>query len=243
MDSFKRFLAYVKPYWYFILLAAFGGVIKFVLPMIFPQVMRYFVDDILVNADSLSDIARNKYIREIHYYSLLLIGLYLIVWIPGVYVRHHFAGKLAQSVIFDLRYSLYQHIQRMSASYFDKNKSGGIVARLINDIQLCQNMLGNAMTNIWIDGSILFFLLIIMFRMDVTLTLISLSILPFYIYIIKTIGSRVKHSSRLVQNEIEYMQGEVQEKISGSTVIKAFTMEKSEEKRFYKSQHDYLISI
>ncbi|MEJ6950718.1 ABC transporter ATP-binding protein [Natronospora cellulosivora (SeqCode)] len=234
MDSFKRFLAYVKPYWYYILLAAFGGVIKFCLPMIFPQVMRHFLDNILVNANSISDLVRNEYIREIHYYSLILVAMYLFVGIPGVYIRHHYAGKLAQSVIFDLRYSLFQHIQRMSASYFDKNKSGGIVARLINDIQLCQNMLGNAMTNIWIDGSILVFLLIIMFRMDVVLTLISLSILPFYISIIKTIGTKVKHSSRLVQDEIEDMQGDVQEKISGSTVIKAFTMEKLEEKKFYK---------
>lgn len=68
--------------------------------------------------------------------------------------------------------------------------------------------------------------------MDVTLTLISLSILPFYIVIIRTIGERVKKSSRMVQNEIENIQGDVQEKISGSTVIRAFTMEKQEEKKF-----------
>lgn len=234
LNSFKRFLAYVKPYWYYILLAAFGGVIKFCLPMVFPQVMRYFLDEILVNANNLTALVRSEYIKEINYYSILLLAMYLFVWIPGVYIRHHYSGKLAQRVIFDLRYSLYQHIQRMSASYFDKNKSGGIVARLINDIQLCQNMLGNAMTNIWIDGSILIFLLIIMFRMDVILTLISLSILPFYIFIIKTIGQKVKKSSRLVQDQIEDMQGEVQEKISGATVVRAFTMEKHEEKKFHK---------
>lgn len=234
LSPFRRFLAYVKPYRYYILLAAFGGVIKFCLPMVFPQIMRHFLDDILVKAGSLSDIVKSQYIKEINYYSLLLLAMYLFIWIPGVYIRHHYSGKLAQKVIFDLRYSLYQHIQRMSASYFDKNQSGGIVARLINDIQLCQNMLGNAMTNIWIDGSILVFLLIIMFRMDVILTLLSLSILPFYIIIIKTLGKRVKKSSRLVQNEIEDMQGEVQEKISGVTVIRAFTMEKQEEKNFHK---------
>jgi subfamily B ATP-binding cassette protein MsbA len=95
-------------------------------------------------------------------------------------------------------------------------------------------MLNSAMTNVWIDGSILIFLLIIMFKMDVTLTLISLSILPFYIMIIKTIGQRVKESSRMVQDEIENIQGDVQEKISGATVIRAFTMEKQEEEKFEK---------
>ncbi|MTI60454.1 MAG: ABC transporter ATP-binding protein [Firmicutes bacterium] len=234
LSPFRRFLAYVKPYWYYILLAAFGGVIKFCLPMIFPQIMRYFLDDILVNVSNISDLAKSQYIREISYYSILLLAMYLLIWIPGVYIRHHYSGKLAQKVIFDLRYSLYQHIQRMSASYFDTNKSGGIVTRLINDIQLCQNMLGNAMTNIWIDGSILFFLLLIMFNMDAVLTLISLSILPFYIFVIKTIGKKVKISSRLVQNEIEDMQGEVQEKISGAIVTRAFTMERHEEKKFHE---------
>ncbi|SIQ13394.1 ABC transporter ATP-binding protein [Halanaerobium kushneri] len=234
MNSFKRFLNYVKPYWHYILFAAFGGTIKFVLPMIFPQIMRYFVDEILVNAGNISVGLKSEYISKIHYYSSLMIGLYFFVWIPGVYIRHKYAGKLAQSVVFDLRYNLFKHIQRMSASYFDQNKSGAIVTRLISDIQLCQNMLNSAMTNVWIDGSILIFLLIIMFKMDVTLTLISLSILPFYIMIIKTIGQRVKESSRMVQDEIENIQGDVQEKISGATVIRAFTMEKQEEEKFEK---------
>lgn len=232
MSSFKRFLAYVKPYWYYILFAAFGGMIKFVLPMIFPQLMRYFMDEFLVNAAVINDTLRSEYVSKISYYSAVLIAVYFFIWIPGVYIRHKYSGKLAQSVIFDLRYNLYRHIQRMSASYFDHNKSGGIVTRLISDIQMCQNMLGNAMTNIWIDGSILLFLLVIMFKMDVVLTLISLAILPFYIIIIKTIGQRVKRSSLLVQNEIEDMQGDIQEKISGANVIRAFTMEKQEADRF-----------
>jgi ATP-binding cassette, subfamily B, putative efflux pump len=230
-SPFRRFMVYIKPYWLLIALAAVGGIVKFSVPMIFPQIMRYFIDEVLNFKTALSSVAR---IQELNKLCIIIIGIYLFIWIPGTYIRHYFVGKAGNRVIFDLRYDLFMHIQRMSASYFKDNQSGEIVSRIMNDIILAQNLIGNALTNIWIDGSIVIFLLFVMFKMNVVLTLVSLSIFPFYILNNRRLGRKVKKNSRMVQDEIAEMNGIIQERISGFSIVQAFAREKYEQLNFFK---------
>lgn len=234
---FIRFLSYVKPYWFMIVIAAIGGIIKFTMPMIFPKVMQYFIDDVLSPESTMS---YSQKLHELTFWSLLVIGLYLFVWIPGVYVRHYYAGKVGHKVIFDLRYDLYLHIQRMSSSFFKENQSGAIVSRLINDINLAQNMVGSALTNIWMDGTVVFVLLFVMLKIDPLLTLVSISIFPIYIIASKKLGRLVKKNSRQVQDEIAEMTGQLQEKISGYAVVKSFARERYEKLKFFKEARKLL---
>jgi len=236
-SEFVRFLSYIKPYWFMIAIAAFGGIIKFTMPMVFPKVMQYFIDDVL---SSESTMSYTEKLHELTFWSLLVIGLYLFIWVPGVYVRHYYAGKVGHKVIFDLRYDLYLHIQRMSSSFFKENQSGSIVSRLMNDINLAQNMVGNALTNIWMDGAVIFVLLFVMLKIDPLLTLVSISIFPVYIIASKKLGRLVKKNSRQVQDEIAEMTGELQEKISGYAVVKSFARERYEKLRFFKEARKLL---
>lgn len=235
---FIRFLSYVRPYWFMIGIASTGGVVKFTVPMIFPQIMRYFID-VVLNPNSVMTTAAR--LHELTKWSLIIIGLYVFIWTPFTYVRHYYAGKVGNRVIFDLRYHLYLHIQRMSATYYNQNQSGGIVSRLMSDIALAQNMVGNALTNIWMDGAVVIVLLVIMLRMDPVLTLVSLSIFPFYILATKRLGKLVKENSRMVQDEIQEMASGLQEKIAGYTVVQAFAREKFEQIRFFKEARKLLV--
>jgi len=78
-------------------------------------------------------------------------------------------------LIFDLRYALFRHMQRLSHSFFDRNPSGAIVSRFVSDIQLAQNFVGSALTNIWMDGSALGVVVWALFELDKTLAWVSLS--------------------------------------------------------------------
>jgi subfamily B ATP-binding cassette protein MsbA len=122
----------------------------------------------------------------------------------------------------------------MSASFFKDNQSGGIVSLLMNDIAHAQNMVGNAMTNIWMDGIVIIVLMFIMLRIDVVLTLVSLSILPFYFFTVKRLGGSVRVTSKKVQDETEYLTGDLQEKISGFSVTQSFVRERFEQWRFLR---------
>ncbi len=124
--------------------------------------------------------------------------------------------------------------------YFNENHSGGIVSKLINDITLAQNMVGQALTTIWMDGAVIIVLAVVMFRMDWVLTLVTMSIFPAYFYFNKTLGKLVKRNRRQIQDEIEAMSGDLQEKISGYIVVKSFAREKAEQRRFFKTSRKLL---
>jgi len=230
-NNFRRFLGYVKPYWYLILLAALGGMVKFTMPLVFPQVLGYLVDNVL-NSDSVMtlELKRSTIVNSV----LLVVGLYLFIYIPMTFLRHYAAAKASNKTIFDLRYDLYLHVQRMSASYYHSRQSGSIVARLINDISQAQNLIGNALTNVWIDGMVIFVLLYMLLRISVPLTLISLTVFPPYVAMTRLLKKRIKAASRRVQDKTEAMQGNLQEKVTAFNVVQSFTREPEEQQSFHE---------
>ena len=234
---FIRFLSYVKPYWLYVVLGAVGGVVKFTLPLFVPRLIQFLVDNVFQNPD----LAMSEKITQLLYYIMLMIGAYLFIWAPFTYIRHYFAGKAGHKSVFDLRCGLYYHILRMSNAFFNTNQSGGIVSRLINDVALAQNLVGSALTNIWIDGSAIFVILYFLLKIDVPTALVALAMFPLYILYFKRIGSKLKDNSYLVQKNIEEMSGNLQEKIAGSTVVKIFTKERDEELLF-NNQSEKLLS-
>lgn len=228
---FIRFLGYVKPYVGLLVLGSIGGIIKFSTPLVFPRIMQYFIDTVF---SPTSIMTSSQKIVELNKWTLFVLALYVLVWVPGTFIRHYFTGKAGYKVIYDLRQDLYKHIQAMSASYYNKNQSGGIVSLMMNDIGLAQNLVGNALTNVWMDGSVIIVLLVVLFKMDWVLTCASLSIFPFYIVISKRIGKKVKYNSHMVQEETQDMSANLQEKIGGYTVVQAFSQENFEQKNFTK---------
>jgi len=226
-----RFLKYVKPYTFLIVVAVFGGIIKFTVPLIFPRIMQYFIDDVF---SPTSIMSTNDKMYQLNRWTLIILGIYTFIWIPGTFVRHYFVVKAGHKVIYKLRYDLYKHIQHMSSSFYSKNQSGGIVSIIMNDIALAQNLIGNALTNIWMDGILVVILLIIMVRMDPILTLASLTIFPVYILVGKKLGRKVKRNSHFLQEETQEMSAHIQEKISAYSVVQAFAQENHEKMAFKK---------
>lgn len=235
-NNFLRFLSYVGPYKWFILLAALGGIVKFGVPLLVPQVTQHLVDRVYLNETMTTAEKRH----ELYVYVGGMMALFVFFWAPWTYVRHYFAGLAGHKSVFDLRCDLYYHILRMSASFFDHNKSGGIVSRLISDIELAQNLVGAALTNVWMDFTSLFLILYFMLRIDLSVTLVSLATFPLYLYFFRRLNGEIRASSLQVQQEIAAMSGNLQEKIAGSRVVHAFTQEKTEEKSF-KQESSHLL--
>jgi ABC-type multidrug transport system fused ATPase/permease subunit len=229
-NNFVRFLAYVRPYTKYVVIAALGGIVKFTVPLWVPQITRYLLDNVYLNP-ALSVEAK---LRELFMYVGGMMVVFVVFWAPWTYVRHYYSGKAGHRSVFDLRCDLYYRILRMSASFFDHNKSGAIVARLISDIELAQNLVGSALTNVWMDAISLVMILYFMVQINLTTTLVALVTFPIYLYFFKKLQGEIKASSYQVQKEIATMSGNAQEKISGSRVVHAFTQEKNEERTFQR---------
>ncbi|MEM7133391.1 MAG: ABC transporter ATP-binding protein [Chloroflexota bacterium] len=227
-NNFIRFLAYVRPYWPYILGGIIGGVIRFTVPLFVPQATRYLLDNVFLNE---AMTASEKQSQTLWYLGGL-IAIFIVVWAPGAFARQYLTTKAGQRAIFDLRGDLYYRILRMSTSFFERNKSGSIVSRVISDINLAQNLVGSALTNVWMDGAAIIVVLIFMFQISIPVTLVALATLPFYAYVFKRLRNEIRASTSRVQEETAIMAGNVQEKIAGSVVVHTFTQEKNEEQKF-----------
>lgn len=235
-NNFIRFLSYVRPYKWQVVAASIGGIVKFSVPLFVPQVTRYLLDDVFLNTALSAQDKINAVLTSVG--GLILV--FIFFWTPLTYIRHYYAGKAGYISVFDLRHELYYRILRMSASFFDRNKSGGIVSRLISDIEIAQNLVGSALTNIWMDMISLFLIGYFLLTIDLGVTLVAVVTFPFYLFFFRRSQDAIKVSSHRVQEEIEALSGSLQEKIAGNRVVRAFGREQFEEESFDRDSQKLL---
>jgi ABC-type multidrug transport system fused ATPase/permease subunit len=256
-SALRRFLGYVKPYAGLILLATFCGIFKLCVPATMAIAQAYVIDALVPNliggkAPERHDISYAWTIALINWaaeklpaswhadtpwgqLNVLMVFLTLIycVWGISQFARMYLSQLAGHRVILDLRTDLYQHVTRMSHSFFQTHQSGGIVSRLMSDIALAQNFVGSAMSAIWMDLSVCVFFIVLMFSMDVPLTLASLVVFPLYIWSIKKYGRAAKQTTKAVQEALEDFSGDVQERVAGINVVKSFAAEGRESRSFF----------
>ncbi len=233
--TLPRFFDYVKPYRAAVIVAVLLGVARSNLPMLMPWALGKVVDEFLPHhgvAPSLGGISMGTFF-------LILCLLYLLLF-PIVFFRVWIMGRAAHRVIFDLRYDLFQHVQKMSLAFFERRQVGSIVSRLITDISIAQNFVGNAITGIIMDGSRFVIMLVILLYTDWRLAAGSLVILPVYALVVHRLRLRIHETSRMVQDKLAEISGGLHEKFAGVKMIQSFHREKSEEIGFFQESREYL---
>ncbi len=233
----KRFAAQIKPYRGLILLTTLCGVLKQNIVLVFPWAFGKLIDGVLLSTGPMG--ARLHTLSSV---SLLLLVVCIVLGVV-TYFRFTLGGKVGNQFIFDLRYRLFEHIQKMSLNFFEKHKTGGIISYIINDINIAQNIVGNAITNTFMDCSVLVTLLIVMFAIHPKMALVSILIFPFYVYHSNRLNKKIKETSREVQERLEQLSGSLHERISGIKVTKSFTAEQAESQRFYDESKGYFENI
>jgi len=226
--NFLRFLTYVRPFTGYLALAVLGGIIKFTVPLLVPQVTRHLLDGVFLNPALTPD----RKTAEVLWTVGGMAAVFIFIYAPGTYLRHLFADQASHRAVFRLRCDLYYHILRLSASFFSRNKSGGIVSRLISDIPLAQNLIGSALTNTWMDAAAVAVVLTFLFRIDPATTAVALATFPLYLVCFRRFGAEIRATTLQLQDELATMSGNVSERISASAVVHAFARELHERRKF-----------
>ncbi len=226
--KFWRFVDYVRPYWKYLLLAVAGGIVKFTVPLLVPQVTQHLLDDVFLN----EALTSHQKMHELLFYAGGMAAIFVVIYAPFVYVRHLCADKASNRAVFNMRCDLYYRILRMSASFFHRNKTGAIMTRLISDIALAQNLVGTAITNIWMDAIAVVVILYFLLRIDALTTVVALATFPVYLFFFRRFSTEIRTVTRQLQDELSAMSSSAQERIAGSVVVHAFAQEQVERKRF-----------
>ncbi|MDH3380341.1 MAG: ABC transporter ATP-binding protein/permease [Gammaproteobacteria bacterium] len=233
-----RLLAYMKPYWPYVAGATGAGLVKFLAPLAFPWILRVILDDVVLK-EGLDNAGRYHLIWQLVLFMLVVNA----VWMVACYYRSVLGAVAGHRMIRDLRVALFDHVQRLSHSFFARQQSGAIVSRVVNDLSLAQNFVGSALTNVWMDTALLVALIGLLFSIHPTLTLISIALLPIYVASLRALGSRIRLATLETQQRLDILAGGLQEKVAGMAVVKGFAREQHESSAFASQANKLLNRI
>ncbi|MCZ6874629.1 MAG: ABC transporter ATP-binding protein [bacterium] len=156
--------------------------------------------------------------------------------------QRYFLALLSQRAIHQLRCDLYQHIEHLPASYFNKTPVGDLVSRQVNDADALEDGLKGLVTEAGVHLIMVFGVLAILFSLNVKLTLL---VLPFIILLavsMHVFRRVVKGSSLKVRSRLGDLATLATETLSGIGVVKAFSMERAELNRFRAQSNNILLA-
>lgn len=165
--------------------------------------------------------------------NVVAISVVLIAVVGAVssYWQSYLSTTVGQYVMRDLRHTLYHHVQRLSLSFYDQQRTGDLVVRLTSDIDDAQDFVSSVLLSMVLDVLTLAGMLGVMLYLDVQFTVIALAVAPAIFLVVRRLTKRIKTASREVKERESDLVSVVQESVSSMRAVKAFTAEEYEEER------------
>ncbi len=167
--------------------------------------------------------------------ATLIIVLFAVARGVFSFGQNFLSQSLSENIAFDLRNDLFSKIQRLSFSYHDRNRTGQLMIRATDDVERLRTFIGQGLLLALQAVILLTGTLIILFLTNARLTLVVLPVLPLAMIIFIVFGAVAQPLFIEVQKRLGRVNTTLQENLAGLKVVKAFTSEKREEKRFHDS--------
>ena len=221
MEVFKRLLFMAKKYYLRFILAAICMVIAGGLQSALPLISKPAIDKIFVSKD----------IGALTWIPFAIVGIFLFKGLCN-YGQVIMMSSIGLRIVADLRNKLYECIQRQSLAFFTEHPTGVLMSRITNDVLSVQSAASEAVTALVKDSFTLLCLVGVIFYTDWKLALIAMIVFPLTIYPITWFGKKMRKVTTSTQITMGTLNSLLQETISGTRIVKAFSMEKYESERF-----------
>jgi ATP-binding cassette subfamily B protein len=223
VSTFLRLLTFLRPYkrgvWLSGLLAALAMGMTVAIPAL---------TGAAINAVEGQDGDRLKLLA-------LLIAAAGLVRLGLTVSRRLVAGVVSLGVEYDLRNTLYEHLLSLELGFFDRQQTGQLMSRATVDLQAVRFFLGYGLVLIAQNALTIVFAATAMIIIDPFMALVSLSSVPFVIWIASRYGRRSRPALQEVQQRIAELTADVEENVGGVRVVKAFAREELQRERFETS--------
>jgi len=169
-----------------------------------------------------------------------LVAIVIFALLRGIFafLQAYWAEKNSQSVAYDLRNDLYAKIQNLSFSYHDKNQTGQLMIRATDDVEKVRLFIGQGLLQLVGATILLTGTVIILFSTNASLAWTAIPILPVAMVLFVFFSSAARPMFTKVQVKISTLNTILQENLAGIKVIKAFTREKEQQKKFRHAADD-----
>jgi ATP-binding cassette, subfamily B, multidrug efflux pump len=235
LKSLRPLLPYLKRYRWGYALGTVCVLLHNGIWVLFPLVIGKASDDLKSSADLNASVTRHKLLV----YAGLLLAIALTKGIFQFLTRWVVIG-VSRDIEFDLRNDLFARLEGLSYSYYQRNRTGDIMARATNDLNAVRMLLGPAImysanTIVYTAGALAF-----MISINPKLTLLTFLPLPAVSIVIQTFGRRIHERFERIQAMFSDISARAQENFSGARLIRAYVQEEAEIKAFERENKEYI---
>jgi len=221
VDIFKRLLKLAKPH-----------AVKFSIAMVCMLVVGATTSALaFLVKPTLDEIFLKQNAKMLQWIPLAIVGIYLIKGACS-YAQTILMNFIGQRIVADLRAELYRKIQTQSLAFFTRNPTGILMSRITNDVGYVQGAVSEAVTALLKDSFTLICLVFVIFYRDWQLAIIAMFVFPLAVYPIAKFGQKMRQVATRTQITLGSLMTLLQETISGTRIVKAFSMEEYENRRF-----------
>ena len=260
---YKRMGQLMMAYWPYIILSSLSAIIFVLLNGLSIWLTATLINNILLDFDSILQsqsewsaretltpnealkywtnvaILRDTPSESLKVLCLTILGVFFVKNI-FLYLKNILLYMVQLNIVKDIRDKLYNHIQKLSLGYFNKEKSGTITSVIINDVEQLQGALSVAFQKLFVEPINILTFATLLFIISWTLALIAIVIIPLAGVAIITIGKSIRRKSRRTQKKIAEIMQILSENLSSIRIVKAFVNEKEEIKKFSRETTNYL---
>lgn len=229
-NTYKRLLSEIKPFNYSIIIAFIFVFVSVIFDLMAPLIQKNLIDNYITD--------KNFDLKMI----VILLIAYLssrIVFIVFKYLSTYRFNKIGNQITKRMRDNIFEKLQNMGMTYFDKTPVGSVVSRVTNDTEAIQDMFVNVISVILINVIMVIGILIVMFSLNVTMALISLIFVPIAIFFMQLYQKLSTKHYQEVREKNSQINTLISESITGMKLIQKFNQEERMINEFSKLNEAY----
>ena len=221
MILYKRILSYIKPYLHVLFAALVCTMLAAGGNLYLPWIFRDMIDKVLSAKDA-------------YMLNMISVSIVVIFFLRGIFLygQNYLMSYVGQHVIIDIRSEVFRKLQRLSMSFYDKNKTGTIMSYVTNDVNALQGAMVDNTIELVTESIILVGSVLAMIYLDWKLTLFTILTFPVVLYFMNFFGKKIRRSGGQIQEATADITSVLQESVSSARVVKSFVREQYEIDRF-----------
>lgn len=227
-SHYKRLGVYIKPYKKAVFKTLFVIILANLASMLGPYFTKIAIDQVIPQ----KNLSLLLILGAIFLFSLVIIG-----WCMRY--RIYAITEIGQDILKDMRFSIFEHLQKLPFSYFDSRPHGKILIRVVNYINTLSDLLSNGLINLISDLFNVIITLIFMLFIDVKLTLYSLLLLPVLFVMVLFIQGKQRKAYQELSNKQSNLNAYIHESISGIKITQSFAREDENFQIFNEVSEEY----
>ena len=231
--NLKKLISYYKPYMGTFLLDMFFAVVASAIALVVPLIVRYITSEVIYLETGAKE-------RIVHL-GMILIGLVIIQFFSNYYITNvgHVMGAKME---YNMRAEIFSHLQKLSFSFYDDQKTGQLMSRITNDLFEITELLHHGPENIVISFIKIIGAFIILMGISKYLTAAAFILLPFMFVFVFLLNRKMRKAFKTNRQKVAEINSRAEDNLSGIRVVKSFANEDIEMEKFREGNDAFLRS-